>query len=149
MDTIRLYRHTTDGGAEYLTTVPHNLRTAVVRLDGRPELYLENVNKITPPKKQAIKSNIPHAYQWDGQHRILDRYEKCKCGELKSSHIHFSGNTEQDKKDYAKLRLEYLRTMIVKECISYGEIAELQSLSKYIDPSDTLLLQWAGVPENE
>ena len=34
----------------------------------------------------------------------------------------------------AKTRLEYLRGEIEKECISYGEIAELQSLTKYIEP---------------
>jgi len=47
----------------------------------------------------------------------------------------------------AKTRLEYLRGEIEKECISYGEIAELQSLAKYIEPSDVLLSDWAGVPE--
>jgi len=47
----------------------------------------------------------------------------------------------------AKTRLEYLRGEIKKECISYGEIAELQSLAKYIEPSDVLLLNWAGVEE--
>ena len=44
-------------------------------------------------------------------------------------------------------RLEYLRTQIRAECISYGEIAELQSLAEHIDPGDVELLQWAGVPE--
>ncbi len=39
-------------------------------------------------------------------------------------------------------RLEYLRSEIRTERISYGEIAELQSLEKYIDPSDIELLQW-------
>lgn len=46
-----------------------------------------------------------------------------------------------------KLRLEYLRSQIKAECISQSEIAELQSLAKYIDPSDVELLEWAGVPE--
>ena len=46
-----------------------------------------------------------------------------------------------------KRRLEYLRKEIEAELISYGEIAELQSLAKYIDPDDVLLLQWADVPE--
>jgi len=46
-----------------------------------------------------------------------------------------------------KTRLEYLRGEIGAERISYGEIAELQSLAKYIDPGDVLLLEWAGVPE--
>jgi hypothetical protein len=46
-------------------------------------------------------------------------------------------------------RLEYLRSQIIAECISYGEIAELQDLAEYIDDGDVLLLQWAGVPEFE
>ena len=46
-------------------------------------------------------------------------------------------------------RLKYLRGEIEAECISYAELAELQALAKYIDPSDTLLLEWAGCPEFE
>jgi len=42
-----------------------------------------------------------------------------------------------------KKRLEYLRKQIKEECISYGEIAELHSLSEYIDDNDIELLQWA------
>lgn len=45
-------------------------------------------------------------------------------------------------------RLEYLRTQIRGECISYGELMELQSLADEIDPSDVELLEWAGVPES-
>lgn len=48
-----------------------------------------------------------------------------------------------------KTRLEYLRKQIENESISYGEIAELQSLADHIDKNDTLLLQWAGVEEND
>jgi hypothetical protein len=44
-------------------------------------------------------------------------------------------------------RLEYLRGEIRAERISYGELAELQGLTEFIDPSDTELLEWAGVPE--
>lgn len=44
-------------------------------------------------------------------------------------------------------RLEYLRGQIHDECISYSEIAELQSLADEIDPGDVELLEWAGVPE--
>ena len=47
----------------------------------------------------------------------------------------------------ALTRLEYLRDQINSESVSYDEIAELQSLSEYIDSGDTLLLEWAGVPE--
>jgi len=48
-----------------------------------------------------------------------------------------------------KKRLEYLREELKQERISYGELAELQSLSKYIDVSDVELLEAAGVPEND
>lgn len=45
-------------------------------------------------------------------------------------------------------RLEHLRRQIEKECISYGEISELQSLAEYIEDGDVVLLEWAGVEEN-
>ena len=54
-----------------------------------------------------------------------------------------AAGTSQEIQD----RLEYLRGEIEAERISYGELAELQDLADYIDPGDTLLLQWAGVPE--
>lgn len=46
-------------------------------------------------------------------------------------------------------RLASIRQSIEDESVSYGEIAELQSLVEHIDPGDILLLQWAGVPEFE
>lgn len=46
-----------------------------------------------------------------------------------------------------KARLEYLRGEIEKECLSFGEIVELQSLREYIEPSDVQLLAWADVAE--
>ena len=46
-----------------------------------------------------------------------------------------------------KDRLEELRTEIRAERISYGEIIELNSLAKYIEPGDVELLEAAGVPE--
>ncbi len=46
-----------------------------------------------------------------------------------------------------KERLEYLRGELRAERISYGELAELQDLAKYIDPGDVELLEAAGVPE--
>ena len=48
----------------------------------------------------------------------------------------------------AKKRLEEIRAEIKAEKISYGEIAELQKLKKYIEPGDVELLEWAGVEEN-
>ena len=46
-----------------------------------------------------------------------------------------------------KARLAHIRKQIEAECVSYGELVELRNLAKYIDPSDTLLLEWAGVEE--
>ena len=46
-----------------------------------------------------------------------------------------------------KKRLEYLRKELRAERISYGELAELQSLAKHIDANDVELLEAAGVPE--
>ena len=53
----------------------------------------------------------------------------------------------QDKMGITNLRLEYLRRELRAERISYGEIAELESLAIYIDPSDVELLEAAGVSE--
>lgn len=44
-------------------------------------------------------------------------------------------------------RLEYLRSQLEAECISYDELHELQSLKVHIDPGDVQLLEAAGVPE--
>ena len=44
-------------------------------------------------------------------------------------------------------RLEELRVELRAERMSYGELAELQSLAEYIDPGDVELLEAAGVPE--
>jgi hypothetical protein len=46
-------------------------------------------------------------------------------------------------------RLESIRQSIEDENISWGEIAELQSLAEHIDPSDIVLREWAGIPEFE
>lgn len=44
-------------------------------------------------------------------------------------------------------RLEYLRAQVRAGKISYGELAELQSLAEHIEPGDTELLEAAGVAE--
>lgn len=45
------------------------------------------------------------------------------------------------------LRLEELRRALRAENISYGELAELQSLARFIEPSDAELREAAGEPE--
>lgn len=44
-------------------------------------------------------------------------------------------------------RLERLRQVLRSESISYGELAELADLAKFIEPGDVELLEPAGVPE--
>ena len=46
-----------------------------------------------------------------------------------------------------KERLEELRKVLRAECMSYGELAELQGLAEHIEPGDVELLEAAGVPE--
>lgn len=57
-------------------------------------------------------------------------------------------DAEEGPKD-ARTRLEELRTALQAENISYGELAELQGLAKYIEPDDVELLEAAGVPEHD
>ena len=45
-------------------------------------------------------------------------------------------------------RLEAIRASLRAQNISYGELAELQSLAPFIDPGDIELLEPAGVPES-
>jgi hypothetical protein len=48
-----------------------------------------------------------------------------------------------------KKRLEEIRRELRAERISYGELAELADLREHIDPTDTELLEAAGVSEDE
>ena len=56
-------------------------------------------------------------------------------------------NADNTNADNTKDRLEYLRGELGAERISYGELAELQSLIPHIEADDVELLQAAGVPE--
>lgn len=47
----------------------------------------------------------------------------------------------------ARRRIEQIKESLKNENISYGELAELQSLTKYIDSDEVDLLEAAGVPE--
>lgn len=54
-----------------------------------------------------------------------------------------------EQADEIESRLEYLRGELRAERISYGEIAELQSLTEYIPACDLELREAAGLPETE
>ena len=55
--------------------------------------------------------------------------------------------TKTSPKHRIKARLSYLKQEIQNESISTSEILELQGLAEYINPNDTLLSEWALVPE--
>lgn len=55
---------------------------------------------------------------------------------------------DYDDTSIVEERLEYLRGQLRAECISYGELAELQGLASRIDPGDVELLEAAGVLEH-
>jgi hypothetical protein len=59
------------------------------------------------------------------------------------------GKRCQDSRACYSRRLEYLRSELRAERISYGELAELQSLIPHINPDDTELLEAAGVQETK
>lgn len=50
-------------------------------------------------------------------------------------------------RSHIKKRLEYLRGELRAERISYGELAELRSLTPHVERDDVELLEAAGVPE--
>lgn len=74
---------------------------------------------------------------------------RCKCGvERKTTTVQegWAWSNEHQKESWQP-RLEELRTAIREENISWGEIAELQTLVEYIEPGDHELLAWAGDTE--
>jgi hypothetical protein len=52
-----------------------------------------------------------------------------------------------ERAEQASQRLETIRASLRAQTVSYGELTELQSLTAYIAPGDTELLEAAGVPE--
>ena len=54
-----------------------------------------------------------------------------------------------DDIDSKKERLEEIREELNNESVSYGELAELQELTEFIEEDDVQLLEAAGVPEFE
>ena len=77
--------------------------------------------------------------------RSCKYFETCGSNE---NCINCKGMEKKKTPEEIKKRLKYLRREIKAERISCGEIAELQSLKKHIEPGDFLLAEWAGIPEN-
>jgi hypothetical protein len=85
---MKLYHHQTDGGAEYLCTSAiegtneGDMRTAIVRLDGEPEL-LNPVYSAAPKLLEALKllvhmlnKGVIEVYRWNEGARAVEQAEK-------------------------------------------------------------------------
>ncbi len=70
MNEIRLFEHTTSGGARYLTTVKDDLSTAIVRLDGDPVFLDRDGKKITMETIVAFDTWLLYKADIDGDERI-------------------------------------------------------------------------------
>ena len=90
----------------------------------------------------------PTGRAWTNEHRQIDKADSREVNYTRKKSFDDGGGVSNVPKNIQE-RLEYLRGEIRNESISYGEIAELQSMKEYIDPNDVELLQWAGVPEFE
>ena len=101
--------------------------------------------------KQAVKDGNQVSWQGGAYTVIIGKDDQFM---IKHSGGNCVGLTDEYKpidffisKSYEKMRLEYLRGELRAGNMSYGELAELQSLVKFIDEDDVELLEAAGVPE--
>jgi hypothetical protein len=90
----------------------------------------------------------PTGRNWTNEHRHIDKADEREVNYVRKKSFADGGGVDYVPQRIQE-RLEYLRGEIRNESISYGEIAELQSMKEYIDPNDVELLQWADVSEFE
>jgi hypothetical protein len=88
--------------------------------------------------------NRPHGAR-DFAHAIRDAYDMAEP--RNAAIVEHLETLEPETPETPAARLEYLRTELRAERISYGELAELQDLAPHIAPDDVELLEAAGVPE--
>jgi hypothetical protein len=107
-------------------------------------IYKRTFEALKHPKGSAKRIEL-------NKDAITSEYMLSYKYQAKGENYSFSYRTKADAELVEELRahkrLEKLRKAIKAENISYGEIAELQGLVKYIDAGDVELLEWAGVPE--
>jgi hypothetical protein len=101
------------------------------------------------PTEAQIKRGLKRGtIDYEARPNRSDVYPKGYKGKIKleDGGMMAKGGDLMSKED-AKKRLEELRKELRAERISYAELSELQSLSKYIDKNDVELLEAAGVSE--
>lgn len=98
----------------------------------------------------TLADSLPEGYRWaDGE----DEVEAALDGLIDAVQVrkpeHGPEATDLAVADTPMTRLEVIRAAIRAECISYGEIAELQGLYEegHIAQDDDELLAWAGLTE--
>lgn len=85
----KLYHHKTDGGAEYLCTAPiegateGDLHTAVVRLDGEPEL-ISSVHAAAHDLLEALKNLYEHPVHMQNCAFLNSGVNTCDCAKGKA-----------------------------------------------------------------
>lgn len=155
----------TDGTGKYVTGWGN--KTAIGLVETLKKIVNDGIKgstKIKVESAKKVKANTMYRKEngekvrvretKDGRFQIYDRHDNNWYSADEDDFTAFPDNKEKVEsskkvkaKDSVQERLEYLREQINNENISYEEIAELQSLAKYIDPSDVQLLEWAGVDE--
>ena len=112
-----------------------------------------------------LKNEARSAAQWRGHSPGEWRdgpndgasWAECECGAMACVDTHPAPNgidiwgsaVAVNHETYIAARLEEIRAAIEAENISYGEIAEPQSLAEHIQSGDVLLAEWAGIPEED
>lgn len=84
---------------------------------------------------------------WEREHIAAGRALLSYAPITKAEDTRRRAEIAESKRERAAARLEALRVELRAERISYGELAELQSLAEFIAPDDVELLEAAGVPE--
>ena len=92
--------------------------------DGNGEVMVEAKNK-KEAKDKFFEGEFESEEEWGEQYNI-------------------NSIEPVSEEEWAKNRLESIRKSIENESVSYGELMALQSLIKYIDKNDMVLLEWAS-----
>lgn len=106
------------------------------------DLFL-NSEKQPENLRQIIKS-IPVEMDYSDLETLLKKVESIGY----TFEYYLDAEPYNLRKMTIKERLEYIRAELRSNRISYSEILELQTLSKYIDNNDVELLEAAGIHES-
>jgi hypothetical protein len=103
-------------------------------------VHLPIVESASCPRTVVFEGTAAHAEDFF--------YRYCEREDVDEFYVVLEGHTEEEI-SAARTRLEEIRAAIDAESVSYGELADLEELSHYIEPGDVQLAEWAGIPEQE